>query len=1376
MMLCCIPALAGAADVNWDAGAYVSGSDSSRHWDLPGNWDPDGVPGAGQTALIGAADTYARANADLPGSPAIEVTTGGLLVQSAGVNLSMPLTLSGGTLHLGASSADNWGADRVLNGSLTVAAPSFLKGRREQAMRINGVLAGDALLTFAGSDSYQGNGPDWLLYGADSLFAGGMLLESTHYPQVRAMANRVLGTGDITIRANATLAFSASQDYSGAARTPILYLEDGRVEITGNNITLPFDTVVQAAGGRISSQRWAAANTYGGNLTLNGDLTLASARVTNSGTALTVTGPMAGSGAVIVKTTDVYEGSRGVVVLANANNSYEGGTTVLAGYLRATCEGALSTGSITLHKPDAYTKLVLDKTPSDNWSLAQDLVLGGPLQVEDGSADYTLTCAGSTVTVGADGTTATTASVLGNLAFARDGATPATLNIDVIKAGDPAVVANDVLAVSRSVSGLSNLVLNVTITDASYLDLASRPLTILLCDNDLAGEAFADVVYPDGWTGIITCGNGSVQLQLAPAGEDSPVIAVQPETLSFSVKSTEPNPAPAAVQVLNVGFGTSSWTAAVRSPAPSWISLSNATGTDNESFNVQVDRQGLAVGTYTAYVDVTDPNAPNSPQTLTVLLQARPEAEASTRSFTSSSRGTHPGALSVSGGTITVDLSALPAGTQVFRAILAPDANGSQTTPLRIQAADQPGVWLATQAPRHRRLDCTAATQRAMAGSRTLELNVVSLGGGLGSHVRLDVWCDAPPAGPIQQVTGLSATHRNGDTMLTFAEVDPPVTHVDPTYSEIRDAKAAMEAAGEVRYRIYRSAQPIDALTIRTAELVDEITAMSGWNWNITTTSIIPTLPVDDMTPSTPGTGIYVRRADAAGSAYYAVSRAVNGEEDLSLWMPTQNSLASAVTEDVGPGVVLQYSQIGPASWFWENNVTRRYYVRWECPPTWNLPSTAHNYLVAEPDVQADPRAVDVALHCWGGTMDEGYGWWYEAKRGSLLVATNQIPYDWWTAFHENWRTIRPWREVEGNGGGRLRNYNQQRIWSFVTDFVAQRWNVNMNRVIVSGESMGGSGASMWGMRAGDKFAYIASWVGVHIPALTPTYLLSFEDAYGQIEWDCLYSNGMSVWDYWDNDQWLRSNVAVDTPFIAFANGKNDGGIGWRQAWMMARALQETRRPHLFKWGQNGHQERAALPGTLSDRHIHIDIDLNATLPAFTYCSLDNDPGDGNPKVGESSGYLNAYMLWQPEDSVDTAARWEMTCLLINAAPQATCTVDVTPRRCQAFAPRPTMLCRWVNTDAATGTVIESGTVEVDAYGLVTVPQTTVTKGKNRLAITIAGDIHPDGAVNAIDLLRMANSWGKVPGDVGYDPACDIDGSGSINAIDLLILARNFAK
>lgn len=105
----------------------------------------------------------------------------------------------------------------------------------------------------------------------------------------------------------------------------------------------------------------------------------------------------------------------------------------------------------------------------------------------------------------------------------------------------------------------------------------------------------------------------------------APTMALAPTSLTFTEHVSDPVPAAQSVTVQNTDIGTLGWTATVRAPAPAWISLSNATGTDNESFTVNVNWQGMTPGTYTAYVDITDSGARNSPRSLPVTLQVLPD-------------------------------------------------------------------------------------------------------------------------------------------------------------------------------------------------------------------------------------------------------------------------------------------------------------------------------------------------------------------------------------------------------------------------------------------------------------------------------------------------------------------------------------------------------------------------------------------------------------------------------------------------------------------------------------------------------------------------------------------------------------------------------
>jgi hypothetical protein len=79
---------------------------------------------------------------------------------------------------------------------------------------------------------------------------------------------------------------------------------------------------------------------------------------------------------------------------------------------------------------------------------------------------------------------------------------------------------------------------------------------------------------------------------------------------------------------------------------------------------------------------------------------------------------------------------------------------------------------------------------------------------------------------------------------------------------------------------------------------------------------------------------------------------------------------------------------------------------------------------------------------------------------------------------------------------------------------------------------------------------------------------------------------------------------------------------------------------------------------------------------------------------------------------------------LIECASADSCTVDLTPRRVQRFKPAPGTQVRWTNRSLAASTVVDRGTAEVDALGLLTLLALTVGKGLNRIAITRRTERH----------------------------------------------------
>lgn len=597
----------------------------------------------------------------------------------------------------------------------------------------------------------------------------------------------------------------------------------------------------------------------------------------------------------------------------------------------------------------------------------------------------------------------------------------------------------------------------------------------------------------------------------------------------------------------------------------------------------------------------------------------------------------------------------------------------------------------------------------------------------------LPVSCATAQSQP--QVAKLKARHAAGQTIFTFTEASPLVQDESLEATAVNELRQS-EWAKRVRYRVYHSSRPI--VSLNGLQPVLELPPLTGWNTDYfgevkPGQMALRYVTHEGSPPVGPTTGVGAYNPPRAGFGFYAVTAVIDGVENKRLG--PGNSLASPVKEVVGQGEPVLQRIESPAEFQYVKRPKLHYFVRWESPPNCAAQGKPFDYLVAVPENVLDPAPVGIHFHCWGGSLNEGYGWWYQGEQGHMLLASNQTPYDWWTGYHERLFDGPPdestWRT------GVVRPYTQRRLSSFF-DWMRTRWRVDAARTHVAGTSMGGSGGPSFAIRNADRVAWTVSWVGVHRPLFAPGFVSSYEQVYGKPAWNVKFENGTPVWEHFDDVAYLRKHPQSDVGFITFSNGKNDDGIGWKQAVDFLRALQETRQPHLFVWGQQGHGQRAALPVTLSERHMMMDLRLDQSQPAFTRCSLDDLPGDGDPKKGAPEGQCNLYLTWSTEDVVDTKERWEMTVRLIPQAPRDACTVDLTPRRTQQFKLPPGTKVRWRNRAAgpmsptggalaiatsdkgsAAGAKADSGVIEVDPLGLVTIPRLNVAKAGNRVILEV---------------------------------------------------------
>lgn len=573
---------------------------------------------------------------------------------------------------------------------------------------------------------------------------------------------------------------------------------------------------------------------------------------------------------------------------------------------------------------------------------------------------------------------------------------------------------------------------------------------------------------------------------------------------------------------------------------------------------------------------------------------------------------------------------------------------------------------------------------------------------------------------PPPAARGLAVHHSAGQTWITWESTITPDLPADPTIADVQRARLA--AAKVVLYRVYRADHPITTTTGLTR--VAEIEPLSGWNTAYAGRNKLrePALRyvISNDGVSLPPDRELVVLMGSEGTAYYAVTEVRDGRERV---ISSEERTATPVIETRSTGLPVLQREEKNVTFAHVPGATTRHYVRWEPTPESPSVARAFDYLVALPPAHASHAAVGIHLHGWGGSMRRGFGWWQNAASGAILLAPNQDPYDWWTGYHERYwdsKSQAPARRgmQQAWQNGVVRPYTQQRILSFV-DWMRGEFAIDPSRTFTAGSSMGGSGALMLAFRHPDRIAWAVSWVGVHTPAESPRFRRSYELVFGKPEWNVKFEDGTPVWRYFDDAAYLLADPARETGFVTFSNGKNDDGIGWSQAAQFLHALQQTRRPHLFVWGQRRHNQRAVMPVSGAERDLPLDLTTAQSLPAFTAGSLDDDPGDGTPASGRAEGQINAYLAWTPASIVDEANRWEIEVRLIDRAPAGVDVVDVTPRRCQAFRPAPGQRLRWTATPR--GGTQQAGVVVADRWGLVTLPRVAVGKSPVRIRVVADG-------------------------------------------------------
>ncbi len=528
---------------------------------------------------------------------------------------------------------------------------------------------------------------------------------------------------------------------------------------------------------------------------------------------------------------------------------------------------------------------------------------------------------------------------------------------------------------------------------------------------------------------------------------------------------------------------------------------------------------------------------------------------------------------------------------------------------------------------------------------------------------------------------------------------------------------------------------------------------------------LVWTLRSQDFGGATSGVGYYAVTVTPAGGKETLEARDTIGPvvESVADPLPVEITSTPGVLSSTGEHIYIQYMDL--SSWnptFHAPSPSNRYYGFFPTDPgIADALQYAYDYTVYTPKASlcdgSLPSKLPVILHLHGytdNTSPEGVRDYLDPQC-AYGVYPEDVSDTWYFGFarHHDYR-----QPGEVTAGDEIVNYTEQRILRMLYDLMRDPPGpaVDSQRVYVDGQSMGASGVLALTQRYPNVFAagyasqpitnYLTAgvtkedWVADAAikwgrPALNLP--VSINAPHGWAVPIQKY-NGTGVWD-WQNYQdnasaaKLKSRLGDEMAPVGIIHGSIDPIVTWStQGKPVSPAYNTGKRVFGSMVTEDEHQWMYyyGMPPTLGAQGLNmytwkpfwkLEVVRNETLPALSNLS-------GN-SLDVPGGYYNQTVMWSSSWNdwdgapIDQTSQWRISLCAVKAGSDV-CgtgvaqTVDVTPRRIQKFKVTAGAKYDWENRQVFDNTLIASGTVTADSYGLITVKGFEVSLLGNRLVLS----------------------------------------------------------
>ena len=295
-------------------------------------------------------------------------------------------------------------------------------------------------------------------------------------------------------------------------------------------------------------------------------------------------------------------------------------------------------------------------------------------------------------------------------------------------------------------------------------------------------------------------------------------------------------------------------------------------------------------------------------------------------------------------------------------------------------------------------------------------------------------------------------------------------------------------------------------------------------------------------------------------------------------------------------------------------------------------------------------------------------------------------------------------------------NYTERwLLW--VINWVQQNYETDPEKVYAFGASMG-TGVLRLVLQNPDRFAS----VDLLVPLLDPFGEGNIGDRIkprvGEPQSIC--SDGIQLKDRLNAINSIKT-AKGDLPPIVMRVGRTDKSVTWVRKPDFMKMLQEQKQSLFAGWDNGGHSNamRKTYEGFPKwyDFTWYVDhFAVNMSYPAFTCCSLDGNPGSGDPDDGDTAGFINRDFDWKIME--DAKTQYEILIIMNRPEVKYPVTVNVTPRHYQQFKNSKKAEVYACNIDSD-GKIIEKKNLVVKG-GLITYDKFAITSpAGNKLLISI---------------------------------------------------------